>query len=107
MADKSFYQAMQFHGIVKAKGEGLPMSVIEKVWKNIRPGASTAEMRCAFAAASPSTVIVIEDSDEERTRWGVSFDGPNPEPDFYVECASEGDAWKLKELIERRDSLLA
>ncbi len=44
--------------------------------------------------------VVIEIQDENGVEWGVSFDGPNPEADKYVQCASKDDAFRLKRLIE-------
>jgi len=46
-------------------------------------------------------VLVTCDEEENRTVWGVSFDGHNPELKNYVECLSEKDAWKLQNLITK------
>jgi len=44
-------------------------------------------------------VLVLNDHDESKEAWGVSFDGPNPDLEDYVECFSEDDAFKLRDLI--------
>ena len=43
--------------------------------------------------------IVIETVTEEGTEWGVSFGGPNPEADLYVEMKDKTSALKLASLV--------
>ncbi len=45
-------------------------------------------------------LIVIESHDENGTEYGLSFQGPNPPIEFFIQCFSLQEAFKLKELIE-------
>ena len=39
--------------------------------------------------------------ENNKSEWGISFDGINPNKNNYVKCESEKDAYKLKLLIEK------
>lgn len=47
---------------------------------------------------------VIETVDLDGTEWGVGLDSPNPPPDHYFKMASEGDAFRLKRLLDDSDT---
>jgi hypothetical protein len=38
----------------------------------------------------------------ETNEWGVSFTSHNPEPEHYVACKSEADAFRLQKLFKER-----
>lgn len=42
--------------------------------------------------------LVIENIDE-GTKWGVSFDGPNPEAELYIECETREAAFVLSDHV--------
>lgn len=44
---------------------------------------------------------VIELQGAEGTKWGISFDGPNPEEADYVRMVDGETAFKLKALLEK------
>tara|TARA_R110000787_G_C13232163_1_gene427356 strand:+ start:516 stop:671 length:156 start_codon:yes stop_codon:yes gene_type:complete len=46
-----------------------------------------------------SKVQLLNDQLKNGEKWGISFDGINPETKDYVECASQEDAIKLEKLI--------
>jgi len=48
---------------------------------------------------SSLAILVLNDHDEGKESWGVSFDGPNPDLENYVECLCEEDAFRLKDLV--------
>ena len=43
---------------------------------------------------------VLNDQNGKSEKWGVSFNGNNPDLKGYVECATKKDAFKLKEILE-------
>ena len=47
-----------------------------------------------------SKVQLLNDQLKNGEKWGISFDGINPETKDYVECASQEDAIKLEKLIK-------
>ena len=44
-------------------------------------------------------VIIIENQHEDGATWGISFDGYNPDDEFFTPCKSEKEAVKLQRLI--------
>jgi len=54
----------------------------------------------------PAGVIETHHTDSP-TEWGYSFTDHNPEPDDYIRCASEADAWKLDRHIRCIESAIA
>jgi len=49
--------------------------------------------------------LVIENIDK-TTEWGVSFDGPNPKVELYVECETREAAFVLSDHVNS-DALIA
>ena len=47
-----------------------------------------------------TNVVVVNENPSTTNEWGVSFTNHNPELKDYVRCASEEDAFKLKQIIE-------
>ena len=48
--------------------------------------------------------VLLTLSENNKSEWGISFDGINPDMKNYVKCESEKDAYKLKLLIEKHFS---
>ena len=54
-----------------------------------------------------TNVLVIRAPHGDRTEWGVSFNGPNPEPEDYF-CMCEADAFRLvRRVKETKESARA
>jgi hypothetical protein len=57
-------------------------------------------VRLAKRLASQRSPVIIEDVTPDGTAWVVSLDGPNPEPDLCIACATREDAMRLKGILE-------